>query len=117
MYSNSIGVAKMNTSFAKTSTSGSKMDPAMMSSVSESSQYPKKLTYVLSALKIAVGCGLVFLGCLAIYQKAAYGRTASGLWTGIIVIISGVLGVASAKMNASRKVIISHSPSFIGRPV
>ena len=64
--------------------------------------YPRKITYVLSSLKIAAGCGLVLLGALALYQKASYARTASGLWSGIIVIISGVLGAFSVKMSASR---------------
>ena len=55
--------------------------------------YPKKLTYVLSGLKVIFGSGLVVMGALALYHKASYGRTASGLWAGIVVVISGVLGV------------------------
>ncbi len=64
--------------------------------------YPKKITYVLSGLKIMCGVGLVLVGALALYQKASYAKTASGLWGGIIVIISGVFGCYSVKMNASR---------------
>ena len=37
--------------------------------------YPRKITYVLSSLKIAAGCGLVLLGALALYQKASYAKT------------------------------------------
>lgn len=64
--------------------------------------YPRKITYTLSGLKIATGCGLVLLGALALYQKASYARTASGVWAGIIVIICGVFGAFSVKMAASR---------------
>lgn len=64
--------------------------------------YPRKITYTLSALKIATGCGLVLLGALALYQKASYARTASGVWAGIVVIICGVFGAFSVKMAASR---------------
>ena len=75
--------------------------------------YPNRLTYTLSALKIATGCGLVFLGTLALYQKASYARTASGLWAGIIVIISGVLGIFSVKMNASKPYVLSFFASCV----
>jgi uncharacterized membrane protein YgcG len=64
--------------------------------------YPRKITYTLSALKIITGCGLVLLGALALYQKASYARTASGVWAGIVVIICGVFGAFSVKMAASR---------------
>ena len=64
--------------------------------------YPRKITYTLSGLKIAIGCGLVLLGALALYQKASYARTASGLWAGIVVIICGVFGAFSVRMAASR---------------
>lgn len=63
---------------------------------------PKRATYVLSILKLICGCGLVVLGALALYMKASYSRTASGVWGGIVVIISGVLGTFTAKMNGFR---------------
>ena len=34
--------------------------------------YPKKLTYVLSGLKIIFGSGLVVMGALALYHKAGF---------------------------------------------
>lgn len=64
--------------------------------------YPRKITYTLSGLKIVSGCGLVLLGALALYQKASYARTASGVWAGIIVLICGVFGAFSVRMAASR---------------
>jgi hypothetical protein len=77
----------------------SKRSPGMMAGVSGASLkdsqslrgmfYPRRITYTLSGLKIAGGCGLVLLGALALYQKASYAKTASGLWAGFIIIISG----------------------------
>ncbi len=64
--------------------------------------YPNKLTYTLSGLKILTGCGMVVLGALALYHKASYARTAVGLWAGIVVIVSGVLGAFSVRTGASR---------------
>ena len=64
--------------------------------------YPNKITYTLSALKIITGCGMVVLGSLALYYKASYARTAVGLWAGIVVIVSGVLGAFSVRTGASR---------------
>ncbi len=64
--------------------------------------YPRRLTYTLAFLKMAAGCGLVLMGAMALYLKASYSRSAAGLWAGIIVIISGVLGAFTVKMNASR---------------
>ena len=75
--------------------------------------YPRKLTYVLSGLKIIFGSGLVVMGALALYHKASYGRTAAGLWAGIVVVISGVFGIFSVKMNASRTYILSFLGSCI----
>ena len=69
--------------------------------------YPRKVTYTLAALKIICGCALVVLGTLALYQKASYARTAAGLWGGIIVIISGVLGIFSVRSHASRYYVLS----------
>ena len=63
--------------------------------------YPRRFTYALSALKIATGCGLVALGAVALYLKASYAGSAAGLWTGIIVVISGVLGAASVQQRGS----------------
>ena len=63
--------------------------------------YPRRFTYTLSALKIATGCGLVALGAVALYLKASYAGSAAGLWTGIIVVISGVLGAASVQQRGS----------------
>ena len=68
--------------------------------------YPRRVTYVLSALKIATGCGLVALGAVALYLKASYAGSAAGLWTGIIVVISGVLGAFSVRRNASRRAYV-----------
>ena len=68
--------------------------------------YPNKITYTLSALKIITGCGMVVLGSLALYYKASYARTAVGLWAGIVVIVSGVLGAFSVRTGASRWVLI-----------
>jgi hypothetical protein len=64
--------------------------------------YPNKLTYTLSGLKILTGCGMVVLGAGALYHKASYARTAVGLWAGIVVIVSGVLGAFSVRTGASR---------------
>ena len=75
--------------------------------------YPKKLTYVLSGLKIIFGSGLVVMGALALYHKASYGRTASGLWAGIVTVISGVLGVFSVKMGATRPYVLSFMASCV----
>lgn len=69
--------------------------------------YPRRITNTLSALKIACGCGLVIFGALALYQKASYARTASGVWAGIVIIISGVLGCFSVRTNASRPYVWS----------
>ena len=40
-------------------------------------------------------------------KKASYGRTASGLWAGIVVIISGVFGIFSVLRHASRPYVLS----------
>lgn len=75
--------------------------------------YPTRLTYVISGLKIIFGSGLVVMGALALYHKASYGRTAAGLWAGIMVIISGVLGIFSVKMGATRPYVLSFLASCI----
>ena len=64
--------------------------------------YPRKAITVLSILKLVLGGGLVILGALALYQKASYARLASGLWSGFILFLSGVFGIFSVKMSASK---------------
>ena len=64
--------------------------------------YPRKAITVLSILKLILGGGLVILGALALYQKASYARLASGLWAGFILFLSGVFGIFSVKMSASK---------------
>ena len=64
--------------------------------------YPRKAITVLSILKLILGGGLVILGALALYQKASYARLASGLWSGFILFLSGVFGIFSVKMSASK---------------
>ena len=85
-----------------------KSPPAAKASSSNlaSALYPRRVTYVLSSLKIATGCGLVALGAVALYLKASYAGSAAGLWTGIIVVISGVLGAFSVRRNSTRRAYV-----------
>ena len=84
-----------------------KLSPTKASSSNLASVlYPRRVTYVLSSLKIATGCGLVALGAVALYLKASYAGSAAGLWTGIIVVISGVLGAFSVRRNSSRRAYV-----------
>ena len=52
------------------------------------------------------GCGLLATGASALYIKASYGDTASGIWAGTLVIISGVFGIFSVLRNASRPYVL-----------
>ena len=85
-----------------------KSPPAAKASSSNlaSALYPRRVTYVLASLKIATGCGLVALGAVALYLKASYAGSAAGLWTGIIVVISGVLGAFSVRRNSTRRAYV-----------
>ena len=69
--------------------------------------FPFKLTATLAALKIVGGCMLIGLGAAAMVQKAAYADTAAGIWSGVIVIISGVLGAYTVRTNALRLYVIT----------
>ena len=69
--------------------------------------FPHKLTATLSALKIVGGCALVGLGATAMVQKAGYARQAAGIWGGVVVIISGVLGAYTVRANATRPFVFT----------
>ena len=69
--------------------------------------HPRRATYILATLKIITGSVLVALGALAFIQNASYGNTAAGLWGGIIVVISGVLGVFTVRMNGAKAYVFS----------
>ena len=69
--------------------------------------FPFKLTATLAALKIVGGCMLIGLGAAAMVQKAAFAETAAGIWSGVIVIISGVLGAYTVRTNALRLYVIT----------
>ena len=79
----------------------SKMNPTK-DEVRSIDSFPERITYVLSALKIACGCFLIVLGTLALYQKASYSRASAGIWGGIMVVISGVIGIFTVRMKSSR---------------
>ena len=76
--------------------------------ISDSYYYARtfRLTCVLSSAKIVSGCGLLATGASALYLKASYGDTASGIWAGTLVIISGVFGIFSVLRNASRPYVL-----------
>lgn len=68
--------------------------------------FPSKLTATLAALKIVGGCMLIGLGAAAIVQHAGYARVAGGIWAGVLVIISGVLGAYTVRTRASRVYVV-----------
>ena len=68
--------------------------------------FPFKLTATLAALKIVGGCMLIGLGAAAIVQHAGYAGHAAGIWDGVLVIISGVLGAYTVRTRASRIYVI-----------
>lgn len=68
--------------------------------------FPFKLTATISALKIVEGCLLIGLGAAALVKYASYSGHASGIWGGVIVVISGVLGAYSVRTNAIRVYVI-----------
>ena len=72
-----------------------------------------RLTCVLSSAKVVSGCGLLTAGAFALYLKASYGDTASGLWAGTLVIISGVFGIFSVLRHASRPYVLSFFASCV----
>ena len=72
-----------------------------------------RLTCVLSSAKIVSGCGLLATGASALYVKASYGDTASGIWAGTLVIISGVFGIFSVLRNASRPYVLGFFVSCV----
>ena len=69
--------------------------------------FPFKLTATLSALKIIGGFMLIGLGAAAMVQRAGYARYAAGLWGGVLVIISGVLGAYTVRTHALRLYVIT----------
>ena len=70
------------------------------------SYFPYRLTATLAALKVVSGCLLVGLGAAAMVQQAGYSRQATGIWTGVVVIISGVLGAWTIRTGALRGSVI-----------
>ena len=62
--------------------------------------FPYRLTATLAALKVVSGCLLVGLGAAAMVQQAGYSRQATGIWGGIVVTISGVLGAYTVRTGA-----------------
>ena len=68
--------------------------------------FPFKLTATLAALKIVGGCMLIGLGAAAIVQHAGYAGHAAGIWDGVLVIISGVLGAYTVRTRALRVYVI-----------
>ena len=70
------------------------------------SYFPYRLTATLAALKVVSGCLLVGLGAAAMVQQAGYSRQATGIWAGVVVIISGVLGAWTIRTGALRGSVI-----------
>ena len=68
--------------------------------------FPYRLTATLAALKVVSGCLLVGLGAAAMVQQAGYSRQATGIWAGVVVIISGVLGAWTIRTGALRGSVI-----------
>ena len=64
--------------------------------------FPHRLTATLAALKVVAGCLLVGLGTAAMVQQAGYSRQATGIWGGLVIIISGVLGAYAVSAEAWR---------------
>ena len=88
----------------------------LIPSISELINLPisiQRATYILSSAKIVCGCGLLAAGATALYLKASYGHTSSGLWAGTIVIISGVLGIFSVIRHASRPYVLTFFASSV----
>ena len=72
----------------------------------QAAYFPYRLTATLAALKVVSGCLLVGLGAAAIVQHAGYSRQATGIWAGVVVIISGVLGAWTIRTGALRGSVI-----------
>ena len=72
----------------------------------QATYFPYRLTATLAALKVVSGCLLVGLGAAAMVQQAGYSRQATGIWAGVVVIISGVLGAWTIRTGALRGSVI-----------
>ena len=72
----------------------------------QAAYFPYRLTATLAALKVVSGCLLVGLGAAAMVQQAGYSRQATGIWAGVVVIISGVLGAWTIRTGALRGSVI-----------
>ena len=72
----------------------------------QAAYFPYRLTATLAALKVVSGCLLVGLGAAAMVQQAGYSRQATGIWAGVVVIISGVLGAWTIRTGALRGAVI-----------
>ena len=72
----------------------------------QTTYFPYRLTATLAALKVVSGCLLVGLGAAAMVQQAGYSRQATGIWAGVVVIISGVLGAWTIRTGALRGSVI-----------
>ena len=79
----------------------------------EHSYFPFRLTATLAALKVVGGCLMVGLGAAAMVQQAAYSRQAGGIWAGIVVTISGVLGAYAVRTSGDRVAVTGFLASSV----
>lgn len=69
--------------------------------------FPAKLAQALGMAKCLLGLLLAAFGALALWEHAAMSNLGSGLWSGAVVLLSGVMGVMAGKKRSMVIYIVS----------